>query len=220
MNYIAMIPARLGSQRLKQKNLREIEGIPLIVHAIRKCKAAQVFSEIWVNTEADEIGMFAEQEDVGYHKRPEVLANNVATSEQFVYEFLQHHPCEYLVQVHSIAPLLTVADVAAFVGALEAEKPDVMLSVINENLECLYQGAPVNFTFDKKENSQDLFPVQRVCWSITAWKRSTFMAVYEEGKTATYAGAVKVFPISRLAGHVIKTEEDLAIAEAVLSYRI
>ena len=33
---IAMIPARMGSQRLKQKHLRELGGVPLITHAIHK----------------------------------------------------------------------------------------------------------------------------------------------------------------------------------------
>lgn len=215
-----MIPARLGSQRLKQKNLRVINGEPLIVHAIRLCKQADVFSEIWINTEADEIGRYAEQEHVGYHKRPSKLANNVATSEQFVYEFLQQHECDYVVQVHSIAPLLSVDEIRGFVQKLDKKRPDVMLSVINENLEFLYQGVPVNFTFKKKENSQDLPPVQKICWSITAWKREHFMRIYELGETATYAGDIQVFPISRFAGHVIKTEEDLAIAEALLSHNI
>ncbi|MHA2123645.1 MAG: cytidylyltransferase domain-containing protein, partial [Promethearchaeota archaeon] len=51
-----MIPARMGSQRLKQKNLQEINGIPLIVHAIRKSIAAHVFDEIWVNSEHPKFG--------------------------------------------------------------------------------------------------------------------------------------------------------------------
>jgi len=31
---LAMIPARMGSQRLKQKNLRELAGIPLITGSL------------------------------------------------------------------------------------------------------------------------------------------------------------------------------------------
>lgn len=216
---IAMIPARLGSQRLKKKNLCEINGEPLIVHAIRKCAASGAFSEIWVNTEAEEIGCYAEREGAGFHRRPPELANNTATSEQFVYEFLSKHPCEYVVQVHSIAPLLTAGEIQAFVSFLDERKPDVLLSVIEENLECLFDGRPVNFTFAKKENSQDLKPVQRICWSITAWRRATYMSVFEQGRAATYAGTLDVFPVSRMAGHVIKTEKDLQLARAVLSMR-
>ncbi len=86
MKFVAMIPARLGSQRLKQKNLKEINGEPLIVHAIRKCKTANVFSEVW-SIRKPMNRQYAEREGVGYHRRPEALANNMATSEQFVYEF-------------------------------------------------------------------------------------------------------------------------------------
>ena len=52
MKIIAMIPARLGSQRLKQKNLQLLNGIPLISHAINKAKNSNIFNEIWVNSES------------------------------------------------------------------------------------------------------------------------------------------------------------------------
>ena len=38
-------------------------------------------------------------------------------------------------------------------------------------------------------------------------------------KCATYTGRVGFYPIDRVAGHVIKTEEDLLIAEALLRIR-
>ena len=212
-----MIPARLGSQRLKKKNLRLLHGLPLITHAIRKCKDADCFDSIWVNTESDEIGHIAEQEQVGYHKRPSELANNQATSEDFVYEFMSKHTCDYVVQVHSIAPLLLTDELQSFVKTLEEKQPDTLLSVVNEQLECLYDGNPINFTFQQKHNSQELIPVQRISWSISAWKRDTFIKAKESGQCATYAGDIEVFPVSKAAGHVIKTEGDLVMAEAMLA---
>src|SRR5271154_1401390 len=112
---IAMIPARMGSQRLKQKNLRELAGVALIVRAIKKCRASGVFDEIWVNSEHPDFGPIAESQGAQFHRRPENLGSNTATSEQYVYEFLKAHSCDLLFQVHSIAPLLTSAEVAAFV---------------------------------------------------------------------------------------------------------
>lgn len=212
---IAMIPARMGSQRLKQKNLRTIIGVPLITLAIRKCQAAGVFDEIWVNSEHPIFGEIAEEEGVFFHQRPEELASNTATSEDFVYEFLKAHSCENLIQVHSIAPLLTAEQVGGFVQFMQDSDYDVLLSIVNEQIECAFQDQPVNFSFGVKTNSQELRPLQRITWSITGWRASTYVTAYEQGRCATYAGQVGFFPIDRLGGHIIKTEKDLQIAEAL-----
>ena len=211
-----MIPARMGSQRLKQKNLRELAGVPLLTRAIRKCKEADVFDEIWVNSEHPAFAVIAKTEGVEFHQRPESLGNNQATSEQYVAEFLEKHPCEYVVQVHSIAPLLSIADIRQFVGILEGGEYDCLLSVDLVQIECAYRNQPVNFNFSEKTNSQDLEPVQRLSWSISAWRRSTYLAAVAAGQCATYSGKVGFHPVSQLAGHVIKTEDDLKIAEALL----
>lgn len=210
-----MIPARMGSQRLKKKNLRELKGVPLIVRAIRKCKEAGCFDEIWVNSEHPDFGEVAASEGVKFHQRPEQLGNAVATSEQYVAEFLRTHECEYLFQVHSIAPLLTVSDIGSFVQRMDKGDTDSLLSVEEIQIECALKDEPVNFTFKEKTNSQDLDPVQRICWSITAWRKSSYLAAIDEGECATYSGRLAMHPINGLAAHVIKTEEDLQIAEAL-----
>jgi CMP-N-acetylneuraminic acid synthetase len=217
--HIAMIPARMGSQRLEKKNLREIDGVSLITHAIRKCKRADCFDEIWVNSENEVFGDIAASEGVAFHRRPTELANNQATSEQFVHEFLSTHSCDRVFQVHSIAPLLTAEQVSAFVAGMEARDVDVLLACVHELIECAVDGRPVNFSFEAKTNSQELLPVQRVTWSITGWRRRTYLKAYEAGRTATYAGKVGFWEIDRLAGHIIKTEEDLRIAQALMPLR-
>lgn len=213
---LAMIPARMGSQRLKQKNLRELAGVPLIVRAIRKCLAAGVFDEVWVNSEHPAFGEIARAEGARFHQRPEALGNNQATSEQFVNEFLTAHPCEYVFQVHSIAPLLTGREITGFVRAMETGAYDALLCYEPIQIECALEGRPVNFTFAEKTNSQELKPVQRIAWSITAWRRAAYLEAVARGACATYAGRVGFHPVSHLAAHVIKTEEDLQFAEAVL----
>lgn len=215
MTTIAMIPARMGSQRLKQKNLREIDGIPIITHAIRKAKAASIFNEIWVNSEDIAFKKIAEAEGVFFHHRPNELANNQATSEQYIYEFLKKHPCDVLIQIHSIAPLLSAKEIKNFVEYFHKNSFDVLLSVVEEQIECAYKDKPINFSFDQKTNSQELIPIQRITWSISGWRTLGYIKAYEQGKCATYFGQIGFFPISRSAGHIIKTEEDLKIASAL-----
>jgi CMP-N-acetylneuraminic acid synthetase len=216
MQVSAMIPARMGSQRLRQKNLRELAGVPLISRAIRKCRAAGVFDEVWVNSEHPAFADIARAEGVSFHHRPEALGSNQATSEEYVAEFLAAHACDFVVQVHSIAPLLTVEEIRGFVGALRDAEVDCLLSADLVQIECAFEGEPVNFSFARKTNSQDLLPVQRLSWSITAWRRQTYLEAAAAGRCATYAGRIGFHAVGPLAGHVIKTERDLQIAEALL----
>jgi CMP-N-acetylneuraminic acid synthetase len=211
-----MIPARMGSQRLPKKNLRTLRGVPLIVRAIRKCQEASCFDEIWINSEDEAFAPIAEAEGVQFHQRPVELGNNETTSEEFVTEFFRAHECERLAQVHSIAPLLTAAEVRAFVEAWVNSDHDVMLSCIHDQIEVAYQNQPVNFTFAEKTNSQDLQPTQRITWSITGWKRATVLEAADAGKNASYYGSVGFYPVSAIAGHVIKTQADLDVAEALI----
>jgi CMP-N-acetylneuraminic acid synthetase len=216
MKRLAMIPARMGSQRLKKKNLRELDGVPLISRAVRRCRAAGVFDEIWINSEHPDFGPIAEAEGARFHQRPEELGNDKATSEQYVHEFLTSHECDWLFQVHSIAPLLGSADIRRFVEFTSSSPHDVVLSYIPEQIECAMNGKPVNFTFAEKTNSQDLTPIQRITWSITAWRATTYIKAFERGHCATYAGDVGFFPVNHISGHVIKTEDDLRLAAALL----
>ena len=213
---IAMIPARMGSQRLIKKNLRELEGVPLITRAIRKCNEAGCFDEIWVNSEDEVFGKIAAEEDVYFHKRPMFLGDNNATSEEFVKEFLECHECTYILQVHSIAPLLSTSEVKQFTLSFINSGCDVFLSCIEDQIEVAFNNKPVNFSFAEKTNSQDLSPMQRITWGITGWKKEKYLETRKNNDCATYAGKVGFFPVNPMSGHVIKTQIDLDIATAYL----
>lgn len=188
----------------------------MITRAIRKCKTAGCFDEIWVNSEHTAFGEIAAAEGVKFHQRPEDLGNNQATSEQYIAEFFKKRECSHLFQVHSIAPLLTAREICEFTVAMIQGGQDVMLGYEPIQIECAFQGAPVNFTLKEKTNSQELVPVQRISWSITGWKRSMYLEAVARECCATYYGQMGYFPLNSFASHVIKTEADLKIAEALL----
>jgi len=205
----------MGSRRLKRKNLRELGGIPLITAAIRKCKVSGIFDEIWVNSEHTDFEKFAREEGVRFHLRPSELGNDSATSEDYIYEFLKAHPCQYLFQVHSIAPLLNARQIREFVEYMVGHDCDVLLPCVEEKIECAYQGKPINFLFKEKTNSQDLIPIQKITWCITGWRGGRFLRAVEEKSCATYSGKIEFYPIDPIAGFVIKTHEDLLMAESM-----
>ena len=63
---IAMIPARMGSKRVPKKNIRLLNGTPLISYIIRAAKESGCFDEIYVNSESDILGQIAKSEGVKF----------------------------------------------------------------------------------------------------------------------------------------------------------
>ena len=53
MNNIAIIPARSGSKGLRDKNIRELQGIPLIGYSIKAACDSGMFSRIMVSTDSN-----------------------------------------------------------------------------------------------------------------------------------------------------------------------
>ena len=56
---IAFIPARSGSERVPQKNVRRLAGHPLLAYAIATAEQASVFDRIVCSTDSDEIAEIA-----------------------------------------------------------------------------------------------------------------------------------------------------------------
>ncbi|MFT5211950.1 MAG: pseudaminic acid cytidylyltransferase [Flavobacterium sp.] len=57
---ICVIPARGGSKRIPRKNIKGFHGKPMIQWSIEAAKASNVFDNIIVSTDDDEIGQIAE----------------------------------------------------------------------------------------------------------------------------------------------------------------
>lgn len=83
-----LIPARGGSKGLPGKNIRPLDGIPLIAHSIRHARGAGAdISDIIVSTDSEEIRAVAEKEGIAVpFMRPDYLATDSAGS----YEVILH----------------------------------------------------------------------------------------------------------------------------------
>lgn len=75
-NFIAVIPARAGSKGIKNKNLRKINGITLIGHAINFAKSSKYIKKIFISSDGKKIENFAKKMNVEFIKRPFSLSND------------------------------------------------------------------------------------------------------------------------------------------------
>ncbi len=213
---VAMIPARLGSQRLKKKNLELFGDKTLIEHAIYRCQKAEIFDEIYVNSESTVFEAFAQKYGVNFHLRPESLGSNTSTSEEFVEDFLRSVECESLIQIHSITPLLAAEEIRKFANfCIKNPELNTVLSCIEDQIEVAYKNVPVNFSETIKTNSQELLPTQRITWAATKWDSNTYLSAKDSNQVGTYSGAVGYYKVGSYSGLAIKTELDLNVANAL-----
>lgn len=221
MNYklIAMIPARLGSKRIPKKNIRYMDGKPLIQYPIDLAVGSGLFEEVWVNTESAELGRIIQTMGAQFHERPAQLAGDKATNRDFTYEFMQKHDCDYVVMVNTTSPLLREDTVKKFLTFINENDYDTIVSVVAEREETFFQDKPLNFSLEEKVNSQFLEPTEAIVWALTAWKRETFMKLQEEGKNPVFGGKLGKFAIPKDESCDLDTEEDWRIAEGILESR-
>ena len=88
---ICVIPARGGSQRVKNKNIRVVEGKPLLAHGIEVARASDLFEQIVVSSQDDGILQVAEDFGAVPHRRPSELATDEVLVIQVVREVLDSH---------------------------------------------------------------------------------------------------------------------------------
>ena len=75
----AIIPARGNSKRLARKNILPWRGIPLIAHTIRNALSSNIFCEVIVSSEDDEILNCAENYGANTVRRRNALSKDTST---------------------------------------------------------------------------------------------------------------------------------------------
>jgi len=216
MKIFCLIPARIGSKRLKKKNLLKINNKSLIERNILRCKKSKVFNQIFINSDSTIFKKYALKNKINFYYRNKKLGNDKATSEDYIFDFLEKICCDYVVQVHSIAAALKINTIKNFVKYLKKKKPKILLSYDEVSLETFFGNKPINFKKNRKINSQSLKKLKKINWSISAWERNSFLKNKENKISATYAEKIDFFKISPYEGMVIKTMEDLSILRKIL----
>ncbi len=217
LNIIAMIPARIGSTRLKMKNLALIDGKPLIYYTIEAAKTSGVFNRVILNSDNEIFAEIARRYDVEFYQRPVELGSSATKSDTVVYDFMSKHPSDVLTWTNPTSPLQTGHEIKEVINYFVKERLDALITTKNEQVHCVYQDNPINFRMEEVfAQTQDLEPVHPFVYSIMMWRNRTFMDVYEERGHALFCGKVGYYPVSKKSALIVKTKEDLLLADFMM----
>jgi len=221
-NIYAMIPARIGSQRLKYKNLALINGKPMIYYAIESAKKSKLFKKIILNSDHPIFEKIAKRYNIEFYLRPRKLGSSNIKSDDVVSDFIhKYNELETLVWVNSIAPFQTGLDIKNCIKFFFKNKYDSLITTTPFQLHGLYNGKPINFNKNKKfAKTQDLKKIEIFLYSIMMWNAKSFIKSYAKNKFGITCGKFGTFPISQDKSILIKHPEDLRMANYYMSNKL
>ncbi len=220
MKIVGMIPARMGSTRVKNKNLRLINDKPLIQYIIESASKSKLLNEVYVNSESKIFEEIAHRNGLRFFLRNERLASDSATNDEFALDFINQIDCDILIQLLPTSPFLTTKEIDHFIKNMIEMKYDTQISVSEIKIESIYEDRPINFD-QKKETppSQLLEPVKAYACGIMGWKTENFRKNIDKYDAAYHGGDGNIgfFDIKGFSTIDIDNEEDFVLAEAIAS---
>lgn len=221
-NLIAFIFARGGSKGIKDKNIREAGGIPLIAHAIKCGLESKYISRVIVSTDSNEIAAVARKFGADIILRPSELASDTAS------EILAwRHATETLpnldlfISIPATSPLRAPIDIDNAIERFKKGDCDIVfgisqssrnpyLNMVTINSEDLIQVAIPGSTAVRRQDVPEVFDITTAVYVTTPGYVRTCTRLMD-GRV----GYVEIPPSRSLD---IDEEFDLYLADLILTH--
>ena len=117
-NILCTICARGGSKGVKNKNIKELNGKPLIAYTIEQAKASGLFEHIVISTDSDDIANVAKKYGAEiFFKRSDEMASDTAGKLDVIKDAFKkseeyyNKTFDYLIDLDATAPLRLTEDI-------------------------------------------------------------------------------------------------------------
>ena len=225
MKVLYIIPARVGSKGLPNKNIKLLAGIPLIAYSIKAALNSNFKGCVNVSTDDDKIATIAKEygADVPFIRPAELAQDSSSTVDVIVHalEYYKSHGVtfEIIVLLQPTSPLRNHSDIENCIELLKKNNADAVVSVCENEHHPLWSnelppdGSMKNFLREeiKGKNRQQLPKSYRLNGAVYVSKVDVFLKHKGFIHEGTYAF---VMPQDRSVD--IDTEIDFKLAELLL----
>jgi len=131
---LAVVPARGGSKGVPRKNIRELDGEPLIGHTLRTARQVSEIGLLVVSTDDAEIASIAEEYGVRVLRRPAELASDTASTESALLHALdclaESEPTfEVILVLEPTSPFRSTKTISEAISMIQNQDMDSVLAV-------------------------------------------------------------------------------------------
>ena len=136
VEFLAIIPARAGSKRVKNKNLKDLGGKPLLDWTVEAAKSSQYLDRIVLSTDSEDIADAGRRcgAEVPFLRPKDLAQDDTPTMEVIKHLILtfgeeQNTSFKYVVLLQPTSPLRTGKDIDEAIELLKVREADGIVSV-------------------------------------------------------------------------------------------
>lgn len=156
---LAILPARSGSKRIKNKNIKIFNNKPMIAHILEKLLKSNLFTKIHVSTNSKKISKVSE--DLGINTdfyRPSILSDDntgLIEVSKFVYNMYKKLKYEFdeIWIILPCSPFITIKDLNKIAKIISSRNANNVITVSEFT-------TPIEWAF-KIDNNQKLTPIKK-----------------------------------------------------------
>jgi CMP-N-acetylneuraminic acid synthetase len=221
VNILAVIPARGGSKGVPRKNIRLLNGKPLLVYAIEEAKKCQYINRIVVSSDDYEILKIAEKAGAEPILRPEQIATDTASTEDVLIHAVNYLKKKYNYQTDIVvtlpptSPLRTAATINKCIKFLLETGADSVLTV-NKDLSCfgtMGENGVFKHLWQYPRRRQDRKPIFKENSAVYVTKKETLFK-----KKCVLGDDLRGVIIEDVEAIDINTEFDFYLAEYLIKW--
>lgn len=133
---VAIITARGGSKRIPKKNIKDFCGLPIIAYSIKEAIKCEMFDEVMVSTDSQEIADIARKYGaVVPFMRSKKNSGGYATTEDVIIEVIENYKqlgkdYEYACCIYPTAPFITSDKLVEAMDKMKENNPSIVIPVV------------------------------------------------------------------------------------------
>lgn len=214
MNVVAIMPIKLNNERCPGKNIRLLDGKPLLQHELDNLIKSGMCNRIIVYCSSDEVCEYLPQ-TVEFLKRPEFLDLPTSNFTQIFNEFVKEIDADIYVYSHATAPFITVETMKECITAVESGEFDSAFCAIKLQDYLWKNGKPLNFDACNIPRTQDLEPIFQETSGVYVFKKAVFMKYHRRIGIKPF-----IKEVSLKEAVDIDNPEDFRLAEVLTNFAL
>jgi len=212
MKILAVIPARAGSKGIPNKNIRIINGYPLVYYSIKNAIDSKLITDIIVSTDSNKVKIIASQMGVSVKCRDVSLCGDDVTLDSVIADAIPDSNWDYVITLQPTSPALKVITLDSAIMYTIKNDLDTVISVINSpHLSWSEKNGNILPNYSERLNRQYLPPYYIETGAFVISKASVVTAESRIGKK------ISVYEIPEDEAKDIDTFDDLCSVEAMLN---